>query len=382
MPCRRGTGIFLRPSLHVRRFVWDTSGAMLQTGRAGNAGGIGMSDKPTVLVTGGTGFIASWCIIDLLQRGYTVRTTARSLNREAVIRAAIGSVVTAPERLSVHAADLMSDAGWDDAVRGCEFVLHVASPVSVSEPKDADVLIKPARDGARRVVSAAIKARVKRVVLTSSVAATTPRFTAGTTTSDETVWTDLANPKVGAYARSKTLAEKEAWDLIAAASGATTLATVNPSVVLGPVLSGDFSDSVQVVQRLLSAKIPGSPRVGFCIVDVRDVADLHVRAMTAPEAAGQRFIAAANFVWMEEIALLLRSRLGADAAKVPTRKLPDFVVRLAGLFDADVRGIVPRLGQRREYSSAKAKALLGWQPRPVEDTIIDCARSLITAKAV
>jgi len=341
-----------------------------------------MADRGTVLVTGGTGFIGSWCIIKLLEQGYAVRTTLRDPARETAARAALGTKVETRDRLTFFKADLLSDAGWDQAVAGCDYVLHVASPVAIAEPSDPDVLIKPARDGARRVVSAAIKAGVKRVVLTSSVAATTAVSKLPDSVSDETVWTDLTNPAVGAYARSKTLAEREAWDLIAAAGAATTLAVINPCMVLGPVLSGDFSDSVQVVQRLLAGRVPGIPRLGFAFVDVRDVADLHVLAMTRPEAAGQRFIAAAQFVWLEDVATLLRAKLGAAASKVPTRKVPDVVVRIGGLFSKDLKAVKSRLGKKRDFTSAKAQTMLGWQPRPVEDTIVDCARSLIAAKAV
>jgi nucleoside-diphosphate-sugar epimerase len=341
-----------------------------------------MSGQGTVLVTGGSGFIGSWCVIGLLQQGYTVRTTVRSLGRESAVRAALRKVVDPQDHLSFHAADLTADAGWDAAASGCDYMLHVASPIAISEPKNPDDLIIPAREGTRRAVGAALKAGVKRVVLTSSVAAASPRAGAGGSVTDETVWTDPEDPGVSAYSRSKTLAERAAWDLIAASEGATTLATVNPSLVLGPVLSGDFSDSVQVVERLLSGRVPGLPRLGFSIVDVRDVADLHIRAMTAPEASGQRFIAAANFAWMADLAALLRAGLGDAAKKVPTRKVPDFVVRLAGLFDKNLASVVPRLGQRRDFTSAKAQTMLGWRPRSVEDTVLDCARSLVATGAV
>ncbi len=345
-----------------------------------------MTKQETVLVTGGSGYIGSWCVIGLLQQGYTVRTTVRSLAREAAVRAAIGKVVDPQDRLSFHAADLTSDAGWDAATRGCAFVLHVASPISISPPKNPDELIVPAREGTRRAVGAALRTGVKRVVLTSSVAAASPRASAlnsaRESATDETTWTDLDDPAVNAYARSKTLAERAAWDLVGAASGTTTLATVNPSVVLGPVLGRDFSDSVQVVQRLLSGRMPGLPRLGFSFVDVRDVADLHIRAMTAPEAAGQRFIAAGDFAWMEEVAALLRAHLGEVARKVPTRRVPDLVLKLVALFDRSVAGVTPRLGERRTFISAKAQKLLGWRPRPLEETVLDCARSLIASGAV
>jgi dihydroflavonol-4-reductase len=341
-----------------------------------------MSGQGTVLVTGGSGFIASWCVIGLLQQGYAVRTTVRSLGREGAVRAAIGKVVDPQDRLSFHAADLTADAGWDAAVNGCDYVLHVASPVAASEPRNPDELIVPARDGTRRALAAALKAGVKRVVLTSSVAATTPHVGAGESITDEKVWTDLDDPTVSAYSRSKTLAERAAWDLMDASDGATTLATVNPSMVIGPVLSRDFSASVLVVERLLSGRVPGLPRLGFSFVDVRDVADLHIRAMTAPEAAGQRFIAARDFAWMTDLADLLRAGLGDAANKVPTRKVPNLVVRLVALFDKDLASVTPRLGEKRGFSSAKAQKLLGWQPRPVEESVLDCARSLIATGAV
>jgi dihydroflavonol-4-reductase len=341
-----------------------------------------MTNQGTVLVTGGSGFIGGWCVIELLQQGYTVRTTVRNLAREAEVRASLGKAVDLHDRLSFFAADLMSDAGWDDAAKGCDYVLHVASPLGVAEPKNPDDLIVPAREGARRAIRAAIKAGVKRVVMTSSVAATSKGVRAGDSVSDETVWTDLKSARESAYTQSKTLAERAAWDLIGSAGTTTTLATVNPALVLGPVLSRDFSESMQVVQRLLSGKVPGIPRLGFNIVDARDVADLHIRAMTAPEAAGQRFIAAGNFAWMADIAVLLRARLGDGAGKVLTRKVPDFVLRLASLFDKDLGAVTPSLGKKHDYTSAKAQKLLGWRPRPTEDTVLDCAKSLIAAGLV
>jgi dihydroflavonol-4-reductase len=336
-----------------------------------------MDGKGTVLVTGGSGYIGGWCAIALLKQGYVVRTTVRNLAREAEVRARFAKQTDPGNRLSFHAADLMADAGWDDAAEGCDYVLHVASPLGVAEPKDPDELIVPAREGAKRAVRAAIKAGAKRVVLTSSVAAAGE---GGKTDSlnDESCWTDVTERGVSAYAKSKTIAERAAWELIQAEGGKTSLATVNPALVLGPVLSGDYSESVQVVERLLSGRVPGVPRLGFNIVDVRDVADLHIRAMTAPDAAGQRFIAAGQYAWMSDLAAMLRTNLDKTAAaKVPTRKVPDIAVRLIGLFDKDLGSVTPRLGQKRDFTSAKAQNLLGWRPRPTEETVIDCAKSLI-----
>jgi nucleoside-diphosphate-sugar epimerase len=225
-----------------------------------------MSDKGTVLVTGGSGFIGGWCVIGLLEQGYSVRTTVRNLSRVEAVRASFDKIIDTTGRLSFHAADLTRDDGWDAATSGCDYVLHVASPLGVTEPKNPDDLIVPARDGALRALNSAIKAGVKRVVLTSSVAATRSVGGGSDNVDDETQWTDLSSPKVNAYGRSKTIAERAAWDLIASKRGATTLATVNPTVGLGPVLSVDFSDSVKVVQRLLSGKMPGPAETGlqFC----------------------------------------------------------------------------------------------------------------------
>ena len=341
-----------------------------------------MSERGTVLVSGGSGYVGSWCVIALLEQGYTVRTTVRDLRREGEVRAMVATKVDPGNRLSVHAANLASDEGWDAAIDGAEYVLHVASPLGVPPPKNADDLIIPARDGAVRVVRAAIRAGATRVVMTSSVAATSRDTRAPDGESDETVWTNPDDPGADAYTRSKTIAERAAWDLIAAEDRTTSLAVVNPGLVLGPVLGRDFSDSVQVIQRLLSGKVPGLPRLGFNIVDVRDVADLHVRAMTDPAAAGQRFIAAGDFAWMADLAAILRARLGPQAAKVPTAKAPDFLLRLVALFDRDLKAVTDNLGHKLTFSSAKAQAVLGWKPRPLEETVLDCARSLIAAGLV
>jgi nucleoside-diphosphate-sugar epimerase len=341
-----------------------------------------MSGGETVLVTGGSGYIGGRCVATLLERGYVVRTTVRSLEREPDVRAAVGKVTDPGNRLSVYAANLTSDDGWDAAVDGCDFVLHVASPLGIAEPKDPNVLITPARDGAKRALGAAIKAGVKRVVMTSSVAATSKGATAGDWVSDETQWTDVNAPKVGAYAQSKTLAEQAAWELIKTAKGKTTLAVVNPALVLGPLMDSDAAGSVQVVERLMSGRVPGLPRLGFNVVDVRDVADLHIRAMTDPKAAGERFVAAANWAWMADLAAILRDRLGPAAAKVPTRKVPDLLLRVVGLFDKELGSVVPSLGHKHDNSSAKAQTMLGWKPRPLEETVLDTARSLIAEGVV
>lgn len=332
----------------------------------------------TVLVTGGSGFLGSWCVIELLRRGYRVRTSVRDLSREASVRAAIASSVPdAGERLSVVAADLRSDDGWERAATGCDYVLHVASPFPPQQPKDPDELIVPAREGTLRVLAASLDAGVRRVVVTSSIAAITGgALQAGSRPLTEDDWSDPDDLRLTPYARSKTVAERAAWDFVRERGESEKLAVVNPGAILGPVLSDDRSYSIEMVERLLQG-MPGVPRIGFSIIDVRDVADLHLRAMTAAEAGGERLIAVASFRWMEQVAEVLREELGEAAAKVPTRRVPNVLVRAMAIFDPGIRSIVGQLGHRTDVSSEKAKTLLGWSPRPTPETIIDCAQSLL-----
>ena len=330
----------------------------------------------TVLVTGGSGFLGSWCVIDLLRRGYAVRATVRDLSREAALRAAIAGEVDADDRFSMVAADLRQEACWEQAVDGCDYVLHVASPFPPTQPKDPDELIVPAREGTLRVLRASLDAGVKRVVVTSSIVAISGGREPGSPSLTEHDWSDPDNPKLTPYAISKTLAERAAWDFVRERGEPEKLAVVNPGAILGPVLSDNRSSSIGIIERLLRG-MPGVPRIGFNLVDVRDVADLQFRAMSALEAAGERFIAAESFQWMEEVAEVLRDHLGEPAAKVPTRTVPNLLVRAMALVDPSVRSIVGQLGKRTEASSEKAKTVLGWSPRPSTETVVDCARSLI-----
>jgi dihydroflavonol-4-reductase len=334
------------------------------------------TDSKTVLVTGGSGYLGGWCLIELLRRGHEVRTTVRDLAREAEVRAAIASEADAGERLTVLAADLNGDGGWAEAAAGCDYVLHVASPFPPAQPKDPDELIVPAREGTLRVLRASLDAGVERVVVTSSVAAITGGRQRASGPLTEEDWSDPDNPKLSPYARSKTIAERAAWDFARERGEEARLAAVNPGAILGPVLSEDRSYSLQAVERLLRGT-PGAPRIGFSFVDVRDVVDLELRAMTAPAAGGERFIAATPFMWMAEVAAVLRDRLGEGAAKAPKRTIPDFLVRAMALFDPSVRSIVGQLGRKTELSNEKARTLLGWSPRPAEETIADCGRSLL-----
>ncbi len=333
----------------------------------------GLRETKTVLVTGGSGYLGSWCLIELLRRGYRVRTTVRDLAREAEVRAAIAPEVDPGDRLAFHAADLLDDAGWADAVGGCDYVLHVASPFPPAQPKD---LIVPARDGTLRVLRAGLEAGVERTVVTSSVAAITGGTKPVSGPLTEENWSDPDNPKLSPYARSKTIAERSAWDFMAEHNATGKLVTVNPSAIVGPVLSEDRSFSLQAIERMLGG-MPGVPRIGFTWVDVRDVAELEILAMTDPSAGGERFIAAEEFRWMPEVAAVLRDRLGEDAAKVPTRTVPNFVVRAMALFDPSIRSVVGQLGKKTTLSSEKARSRLGWAPRPLDETVVECARSIL-----
>jgi dihydroflavonol-4-reductase len=334
-----------------------------------------------VLVTGGSGFIGSRCIVQLLEAGHDVRTTVRDLAREPGLRDLLhGAVAFADARVSVVAADLQQDAGWADAVDGVEFVLHVASPTLRHGPVDQDEMVAAARDGVLRVLRAARDAGVKRVVLTSASGAVVYGHPVESMehpfTEDD--WTDVDAPDVAPYQRSKTLAERAAWEFIAREGRGMELSVVNPTAVIGPLLGVDDPPSLRTIRGLLTGAMPVCPPFGTGWVDVRDVADLHLRAMTVPAAAGERFIAiSGRSLRVVEVARILRERLGDRAAKVPTREIPVAVARLLGVVNPALRAIRPQLGKDFPTTSAKAERLLGWRPRPIEDSIAETAESLI-----
>src|SRR5271166_4977758 len=333
----------------------------------------------TVLVTGGSGFIGSHTILQLLAAGHQVRTTVRSLKREGDVRALLREGGAEPgDRLSFFAADLVNDAGWREAVAGCEYVLHVASPLPSSVPKHEDELIVPAREGTLRVLRASRDARVKRVVLTSSFAAIGYGHKVRQTPFNEIDWTDPTGEDVAPYTKSKTLAERAAWDFMAKEGGALELSVVNPVGVFGPVLGPDYSTSILIVQRMLDGAMPGAPQLYFGVVDVRDVADLHIRAMTHPAAKGERFLAVAgDFMSMLDIANVLKRRMGAAARRVPTWQLPNWLVRIAALREPAASQLIPELGKIKNATNEKAKRVLGWAPRSREEAIVATAESLV-----
>lgn len=333
----------------------------------------------TVLVTGGSGFIGSRAILQLLAAGHQVRTTVRSPVRADAVRAMLKTGGSEPgARLTFVVADLQGDAGWPQAVADCDYVLHIASPFPPSLPRHEDELIVPAREGALRVLRAARDAGVKRVVLTSSFAAIGYGQQVQETPFDESNWTDVAGADVQPYTKSKTLAEHAAWDFIAREGGALELAVINPVGVFGPVLGADHSTSILLVQRLMDGALPGCPQLTFGVVDVRDVIDLHLRAMIHPAAKGQRFLAVAgDFMSVRDIAQVLKQHLGAAARRVPTRQLPNWLVRLAALRDPTVRQIIPELGRPKNATSAKARRVLGWTPRTNEEAVVATTESLL-----
>lgn len=336
----------------------------------------------TILVTGGTGYVGGEVIGQLLERGHKVRATVRSKARsEAKLRARWPE---AGERLAIVEAELMSDASWAEANEGCDAVAHIASPLPVGVPRDENELIVPAREGTLRALRFAHAAGIRHFVQTSSNAAISYGHPRTKTHFDEHDWTNLDAPGLQPYTKSKAVAERAARDWVAANAPEMAFCSVNPVLVLGPVASDDFSASVEVVRRMLDGQIPMIPNVGYPIVDVRDVAALHVLALEADPAAirDERFIASTEFYWMADIARILREELGSKARKVPTRRMPDFFLRLMALVMRDIRQLTPEIGKKKLLSSQRAREVLGWTTLPPEQTVLDTARSLIEREIV
>lgn len=333
----------------------------------------------TILVTGGSGFVGGHVILQLLAAGHDVRTTVRSLAKEQKVRDTLAQAGAKNlDRLSFVAADLNQDEGWAQAVTGCDYVQHVASPFPLAQPKDENDLIRPAVDGTLRVLRAARDAGVKRLVLTSSFAAIGYGHGDQAAPYTEADWTNVDGPAVQPYMKSKTLAERAAWDFIEREGNGLELAVVNPVGIFGPVLNEDLSTSIEIIKRMLEGGLPGAPRLYFGVVDVRDVAGMQIKAMTAPEAKGERFLAVAGDpVSIYDMSVILQQGMGEKAAKAKLRQVPDWLMRIMALFNPLAREAGPRLGIRAAASNAKARELLDWQFRSNEEAIVASGESLI-----
>ena len=331
-----------------------------------------------VLVTGASGFIAEHCIIELLKNGYSVKGSLRSMNREQEVRDAIKTGAN-DENLEFCKLDLLEDDGWEDAMWDCDYLMHVASPFVIEDPKDENELIKPAKEGTLRALNAAKKAGIKRVVLTSSVAAVNSHMMSGT--SDHTTWTDINSKYVTPYQKSKTIAEKAAWDFYNNQdnSNKMELAVINPGGVMGPQLGNDLGGaSTQIVSQLISGKFPMIPALSFPFIDVRDVAILHLKAMTTPEADGKRFIAAhSEPTWMYQVAEVLSA---AGYEKIKLKKAPSFMLKLIGLFDNKTKSLVPMLDKYVPCDNSQTVKILNWEPMPWEQAFIEHAKSIEAIK--
>jgi dihydroflavonol-4-reductase len=334
--------------------------------------------RSTVLVTGGSGYLAGWVILGLLERGYDVKTTMRSPTKAPQLLEHVNRFhgKEAADSLSVVTADLLTDDGWDAAFDGVDFVLHTASPMPFDTGAD---FIRTAREGTRRVLGAAARAHVQRAVLTSSGVTAVPEDPE--TAATEADRSHVSDGAKHVYPNSKILAEQDAWE-IATATG-MELTAVLPTFMQGPPFGRpDRTGTIDVVRRLLKGKLPALPNIGWNVVDVRDIAQLHILAMESPVAAGERFLGSGTFLWYRDIAQILRAGLPSGADKVPERRMPDFVVRLLSHFNPQLAMVRHELGRKRLVNSSKAREVLGWQTRDVEQTILDTASSLLSVESM
>lgn len=336
-----------------------------------------MPPSNPILVTGASGFVALHTIIQLLQQGYKVRATLRTLSREAEVREAVGKYVEIKDNLEIVGADLMQDSGWDKIMQDCESVLHIASPFPLLEPKHEDELIVPAVQGTQRVLHAAHNVNIKRVVIVSSVAAVSSGHSGDNRTFDENDWS-VTEGNIGAYAKSKTLAEREAWNFINSDKNTNNMemVSINPPLIFGPLPNKDLATSAEMISTLMLGQVPGVARLKVGIVDVRDVASALILAMTTPEAAGNRFICPAATVWLKEIADTLHKKY-TGRYKISTIQFPVFLVRILALFDKKIALVANDLNWDFELSDEKIKRVLKWSPRSAEEAILSMAESLI-----
>ena len=329
-----------------------------------------------VLVTGATGFIGLHCIQQLLNQGYQVNGSLRSMDRKGEVIESLENNNTPVEHLSLFELDLMSDDGWDAAMEGCDYVLHVASPFVLSN-ESLDFFVKPAVEGATRALKFAKKNNVKKVVLTSSFAAVGDTFD-GTVSFDESHWSDTSNERMSNYSISKTLAEKAAWDYVKDNDVDFKLSVINPTAVIGPSLSKDIGVSNSLILRLLNGSMPALAKIHIGYVDVRDVAKAHILAMTNSASDGERFIVSEKEMWLHESAEVLNNA----GFKAPSRVMPNWFLKIMAMFNGDMVTISKMAGKSRDCHSTKAKDVLGWNPIPAEDSILETAKQLIEYKLI
>ena len=332
-----------------------------------------------VLITGASGFVAIHCIAQLLERGYKVRGTLRTMTRESEVRETVRKYVNADDRLEFAHSDLLQDSGWEQAMQGCEYAFHVASPFPLLEPVDENDLIRPAVEGTLRILRAAQFANVKRVILVSSNAAISAGHNGENRTFTEEDWSRLEKP-IGAYSKSKTLAERAAWDFINSAENVhkLELVTINPPLILGPIPNKNFPTSAEMIRTFMRGEVPGVAKLKVGLVDVRDVAAAMILAMTTSEAAGHRFACPSATIWIKELADILNKQFSKRGyKKIPKLVMPVFLVRALALFDKRIALVTPSLNWNFELSNTKIKRILNWQPRSKEEAILSMAESLI-----
>ncbi len=325
-----------------------------------------------VLVTGATGYIGLHCIHQLLNQGYAVNGSVRSPERKDEIFQALQNHNTSTENLKIFTFDLNSDEGWDEGMEGCDYLLHVASPIAL-ENHDEDFFVKPAVAGVNRAMKFAKKHNVKKVVLTSSVAAIYETMESKSYY-DENDWSDPENPAISHYSKSKTLAERAAWEFVENENHPFELAVINPALVIGPSLSGDLGESNKAIEMVATGKMPVAVPLQFGYVDVRDVAAAHILAMQNPASNGERFALAEKDLWYGDVAKVLRDN-GFD--KAPTLAVPVWLAKILAIFSKELKLAVPYLGRLRSVkNTSKAKDILGWNPRPAEESIVEIAQQI------
>lgn len=333
--------------------------------------------KQIVVVTGASGFIAKHCIAELVKAGYAVRGTLRTADKAEGVRAAVERAGADPSGLTFASADLVSETGWEPAFSGADYVLHVASPFPLQQPRSREEIVGPARDGTLNVLEAARRAGVKRVVLTSSIAAIIyPSLGEQSRVYSEIDWTDPARTDLTPYIVSKAVAEKAAWGYVQSTAGAPQLTVINPGFVQGPALDDDLSTSHEVIRMMAKGKYPAVPKAGYPMVDVRDVAVLHVKAMVHAAAAGQRFLAINGYLTLREIAEMVSRTLPDLARRVPTREVPDMIVRLVSLIDGGAKAVLPHLGIKRRCDNRKARELFEHTFHSPSEAVVSAVQSL------